>query len=112
MKSEQIGYKLKTLRKTKKLTQVELADLLGVTRATISNYETGRRAPHIKELERIAKLLGVNLEYFGLEQASDMVDLISRAKLMFSNDNIPVSEKAQVYKEIMRLYLNIESDKN
>lgn len=109
MKSEHIAYKLKTLRKTKKLTQEQLAVLLGVTRATVSNYETGRRAPHIKELERIAKTLGVSLDYFGVENASDMVDLISRAKNMFNNPNVSATEKAQVYKEIMKLYLDIES---
>ena len=102
----EIGKKIKILRKTRGLTQEQLADKLRVKRATISNYEIGRRSPHIKELEDIAEVLGVNLEYFGFG-GSAAVDLVARAKVLFESD-IPAEEKAQAYKEIMRLYLQIE----
>lgn len=106
MEKEEIGKKIKILRKTRGLTQQQLADKLNVKRATVSNYEIGRRSPHIKELEDIAEALGVNLEYFGFG-GSAAVDLIARAKVLFESD-IPAEEKAQAYKEIMRLYLQIE----
>ena len=102
----EIGKKIKILRKTRGLTQEQLADKLNVKRATISNYEIGRRSPHIKELEAISEALGVNLEYFGFG-GSAAVDLVARAKVLFESD-LPAEEKAQAYKEIMRLYLKIE----
>ena len=34
----EIGKKIKTLRKTRGMTQIQLADALGVERASISNY--------------------------------------------------------------------------
>ena len=106
MEKEEIGKKIRILRKTRGLTQQQLADKLRVKRATVSNYEIGRRSPHIKELEDIAEALGVNLEYFGFG-GSAAVDLIARAKVLFESD-IPAEDKAKAYKEIMRLYLQIE----
>lgn len=105
--SEMIGKKLKALRKTKHMTQQELSDLLGIQRATISNYEIGRRSPHITELERIAKALGVSLDYFGVG-STEVHDLIARAKVIFEDEDVSIEEKTKVYKEVMRLYLKLE----
>lgn len=106
MEKEEIGQKIKILRKTRGLTQQQLADKLKIKRATISNYEIGRRSPHIKELEEIAEVLGVGLDYFGFG-GSAAVDLVARAKVLFESD-APAEEKTAAYKEIMKLYLNME----
>ena len=103
----EIGQKIKILRKTRGLTQEQLAEKLGCKRATISNYEIGRRSPqNVKELEKLADALGVGLEYFGVGN-SPAVDLVARAKILFESD-LPAEEKAKAYKEIMRLYLKVE----
>ena len=107
MTDEKISKKIKVLRKTRGLTQEQLAEKLGCQRATISNYEIGRRFPHIKELEKIADVLGVSLEYFGVG-GNDVHDLIARAQMVFENPEIPTTEKANVYKQIMRLYLEMD----
>ncbi len=104
---EDIGRKLKTLRKGKNLTQQDVANMLGLVRATISNYEVGRRTPHLSELRRFADLYGVTLDYFGVSQKDEMYEVISRAREVFDNQNIPTSEKETLYREIMKLYLNI-----
>lgn len=106
MEKETIGNKIKILRKTRGLTQEQLSDKLNIGRATISNYEIGRRSPHIKELELIAEALGVTLDYFGLGNQST-ADLIARARIVFEDEEISSEEKAEAYKEIMKLYLNI-----
>jgi len=106
MEKEEIGKKIKILRKTRGLTQQQLAEKLNVKRSTISNYEIGRRSPHIKELEEIAEALNVNLDYFGFG-GSAAVDLVARAKVLFESD-IPAEEKTKAYKEIMKLYLDME----
>ena len=95
--SNKIAKKIRILRKTRGLTQQQLADLLGVQRATISNYEIGRRSPHIKELEKLADILGVNLEYFGVLN-NDLDELVAKARVVFDDDNIPTDDKAKVYK--------------
>ena len=103
-----IGSKLKTLRKGRKLTQIELADRLGLSRATVSNYEVGRRTPHLSELRRFAEFYGVGLDYFGVETMDESFELLSRAKSVFLNTEIPKEERERLYREIMKMYLEME----
>ena len=105
--TRELGKKIKTLRKTRGLSQEDLALRLGMQRSTISNYEIGRRSPSLRELEKISSILGVGLDYFGLEKEKNVYDLVSRAKLVFEDEEISDQEKANVYKEIMRLYLDL-----
>lgn len=107
---EDIGRKLRTLRKGRKLTQKDVADRLGLVRATISNYEVGRRTPHLSDLKRFAELYGVNLDYFGVSTNDEVFELISRAREVFESDNISTQIKEDLYKEFMRLYLNINKE--
>lgn len=107
--NDSLGHKLKLLRKEKRMTQQELADALNVKRATISNYEIGRRSPHLSELRRIAEYFGVGLDYFGMVQTDDILDLVARAKKVFDNNEIPTEKKEAVYKELMKLYLNLSN---
>lgn len=106
--NDSIGQKLKILRKERCLTQQELADKLGIKRATISNYEIGRRSPHLSELRRIAEFYGVGLDYFGVAQKDDLLDLLARARRVFEDESIPSDKKRDVYEELMRLYLNLK----
>lgn len=103
-----IGAKIKTLRKGKKMTQFELAEALGITRASVSNYELGRRAPHISELKRIAEYFGVGLDYFGIASTDEVFDLVSRAREVFQSEDVPAEKKQAVFDELMRLYLSIK----
>lgn len=106
MEKEEISKKIKILRKTRGLTQQQLADKLNVRRSTISNWEIARRSPSIHDLEKLSEALGVNLEYFGFG-GSAAVDLVARAKVLFESD-APAEEKTKAYKEIMKLYLDME----
>ena len=101
--SNKIAKKIKILRKARGYTQQQLAEMLGVQRATISNYEIGRRSPHIKELEKLAEILGVNLEYFGVGN-DDLTDLVAKARVVFDDDEIPLEDKTKAYKEIFAAY--------
>lgn len=111
MDNEKIGQKIKSLRKTRGMTQDQLGQKLGVQRATISNYEIGRRSPHLTELQKIADILGVSLEYFGVS-TNEVHDLVARARIIFEDDNIPYQEKADVYKEVMRLFLDMDKNQD
>ena len=54
--------KLQELRKQKGLTQEELAELLYVSRAAISKWESGRGFPNIESLKAISKFFSVSLD--------------------------------------------------
>lgn len=52
----------KQIRKEKHLTQKEVADVLGVTHATISNWERGLNLPETPMAKKVAELYGVTVD--------------------------------------------------
>ena len=58
----EFGKKLQTLRQSKGLTQEELADLLYVSRAAVSKWESGRGYPNIDSLKAISKLFSITID--------------------------------------------------
>ena len=52
-----IGKNIKNIRQTKGMTQDSMAEVLFVTRQTVSNYENGRSRPDLDMLLRIAEVL-------------------------------------------------------
>lgn len=57
------GQILTELRKQKRLTQEEMAKIIGVARTTYSSYEQGRRTPDVDVQNKIADYFGVTLDY-------------------------------------------------
>lgn len=55
--------KLKALRAERHLTQLQVAQRIGVTKAMISAYETAIRYPSYDVLIKLARLLGVSTDY-------------------------------------------------
>lgn len=56
------GQKLSDLRKSKHLSQEEVADKLGVTRQTISKWETDQSTPGFDKIIPICELYGLSLD--------------------------------------------------
>lgn len=55
--------KLKEARTQAGLTQLALAEMVGLTKQTITKYETGIREPDLVTLDNLASALGVNVDY-------------------------------------------------
>ena len=55
--------RLKFLRQSKELNQVQLADKLGVKKQSISNWENDNVMPSVDMLERIANYFQVSTDY-------------------------------------------------
>ncbi len=58
-----LSVRLKELRTSKNMTQAQVAQIVGVTRAVISAYETDIRQPSYDVLIRLALLYGVTTDY-------------------------------------------------
>lgn len=58
-----LGNRIKNLRENNNYTQMELANKLGVTNTTLSNYETGYNEPDGETLVKLAKILNVSTDY-------------------------------------------------
>jgi len=54
-----IGDKIKTLREDKELSQLEVSNKLGVSRASLANYEIGKQRIQTDDLYKLASILGV-----------------------------------------------------
>ena len=54
--------KLKELRKKKKLTQADLAEVIGVSQVTMGRYETGEREMPYETLFQLADFFGVSID--------------------------------------------------
>ena len=59
---QRIAEKIRGIRKLKKLTQADLAELTGFAVSHISHLETGRKRTSLDALIRIANALGVTVD--------------------------------------------------
>ena len=99
---------LKKLRRSKNLTQKELAEVIGVDRTTYVKYESGDSEPSFEKLIKLADFFEVSLDYlFGREPGKKelqkdeetillkyrQMDEPDRAKLQERSDAILENEK-------------------
>ncbi len=59
-----VGARLRQLRQQTERTQADVAEMLGCSASTISDYEYGRRGIAVADLEIISRGMGVTLDYF------------------------------------------------
>ncbi len=84
----------KTLRLEKNLTQLEMANRLGISRSSIGMYENGEREPGFELLEKIADYFHVDMnyllgkaEYSEIVQSESYLDDAAREMTQFLYDN-------------------------
>ena len=61
MNQEKIGKFIAENRKLKKITQSELAEKLGVTDRSVSNWETGKNMPDLSLFKPLCDILGITI---------------------------------------------------
>ena len=62
------GYRLRALRKQKKLTQTQVASRLNLSKTTICGYENNTKTPSVDTLIQLSSLYGVSTDYLlGIE---------------------------------------------
>jgi HTH-type transcriptional regulator/antitoxin PezA len=83
-----IGENIKAVRKSKQLTQPELANLLGISRNSLSRYENGTSAISTELLDRICQTLNVSY-----------VDLVGEEKMLTPVEDYQLTMKVEVLKE-------------
>jgi Zn-dependent peptidase ImmA (M78 family)/DNA-binding XRE family transcriptional regulator len=62
--TKQVGARVRRAREARRISQVELAQALGISQAAISNLESGARPIRVDELVTISRALGEELDYF------------------------------------------------
>ena len=100
--------KLRDLRKQRGLTQQELADIVGVSNVSLSNYERGVQMPDIYTLTKIANALGVSIDtLLGLnDNESDDPPRTIEAKILASGiDRLPKTQREQALNVVKAMFL-------
>ena len=76
------GTILKQLRQRDKITQVDLAAKLQISRSTISMYETDERQPDFETLEAIADIFNVDMNYLLGKSGSENKDFYTAKNII------------------------------
>lgn len=84
--------KIAELRKEFKISQVELAEKIGVSQQTISKYEQGLREPDIATLLKLSNIFNVSIDF-----------LLENSKRKFSNNLLITDEE----KELLSYYAKL-----
>ncbi|MCM2675512.1 helix-turn-helix domain-containing protein [Alkalicoccobacillus plakortidis] len=106
----EFGDRIAHLRRGKNLTQAELADSIGITRASLSHYEKNRREPDYATLKVIANFFGVTVDYLLGTIENEEVDTIAahHDSDEWSEDELKEIEKFKEFVRIKRLDKNKE----
>ena len=79
-KREEIGLRIRTMRKSRGMTQSDLALAINQSASSITMYETGRREPDFETLEAMADTFNVPLRaIIGQDNMTDEAQTIAEA---------------------------------
>ena len=88
-----VGERLREVRLARGLTGVALAELIGVSRAAVSQYERGETTPRPQLMLQIANALDVPATYF-------LKQIEHRTELVFWRSNAATTKSARIRAEI------------
>ena len=91
--------RLKKLRKQAQLTQVDVAEKLGISQPAYASWERGIKKPTQENLVKIAQILNVSVDYLvgNLDNTEDELDNI---ELLFSmNSKGLTDEEKEIFKK-------------
>ena len=103
-----IGPRLARVRKLRNMTQGQLAERVGVTKQTISNYENGVRMPDFETLDAISIALNTTLSY--LIGSSDDPDEIPRKTLHDIGQQLTAPARSSKWRNLSEGLAKMEQD--
>lgn len=89
-----LGQRIRTLRKKRGITLVEMAEKTGVAQATLSRIETGSMTGTVESHEKISEVLGIGLAelYTGVDRRYEEIEHID------NNTPRPVTHQTNAFK--------------
>ena len=107
------GQKMKKLRTDAGLSQAMLAEHIGVSVQSISNWECNNTMPDISQIVPLASILCVSTDYLlgvGFDEKADHETLVRNVNTVWANYSVNTKENnadllvANLYKEYLRKY--------
>lgn len=113
--SKYAGNVIKKLRSDAGMNQEELAKKLGVTKAAISNYETGLRAPKQDLLFDLSNIFGVSIDAFFPKTTKERNQTDTTLELALDHamslDGKPMTDHdREVIKRLAKTYMETKGD--
>lgn len=106
-----LGKKLKTLRKRRNIRQDDLAEFLNLSKSQISNLESGRRNLSLSQLEKLCDYFKIDMSYFIMEETTDScLELIEKAKILFESENLTNTQKENLFTSITKVYIESKEE--
>ncbi len=87
-----IGKTLKTIRKERQTTLLELAQITGLSSSYLSYIESDKRSPNFEQINLICKALGVPVEVV-LMNSVDLAEIENEKIRRFYEKTIPLINK-------------------
>ncbi|MDD3137448.1 MAG: helix-turn-helix transcriptional regulator [Lachnospiraceae bacterium] len=91
LNKQAVGERIYQLRKAKKMSQMTLGELVGLSENSVSNIETGKFMAKIENLQHFARVLGTDVNYLMYGDATD------------TNENTDVSSEEQELEKALLL---------
>jgi putative transcriptional regulator len=94
--------RLKDLRKQAGLTQVDVAEKLGISQPAYASWERGAKKPTQDNLVKIAQILNVSVDYL-VGNSEEKADVLDNIELLFrmNSKGLSKEEKAVFKKELI-----------
>ena len=91
--------RLKDLRKQAGLTQVDVAEKLGISQPAYASWERGVKKPTQENLVKIAQILNVSVDYL-VGNSEEKTDELDNIELLFRmNSNGLTDEEKEIFKK-------------
>ncbi|PEB52489.1 transcriptional regulator [Bacillus sp. AFS098217] len=104
--------RLKQLRIDKNFTQQELAELTGLTKATISRFEGNKKTPSRESVTKLSKVLNVTTDYLlGLSEDPELNEEENKIvteegkNIMAIIESLPEEERKKAWEQL-EMYVN------
>ena len=97
-----LGQRLRQLRKEKSFTLQQVADALGVTRACVSKWETGRSQPDLGSIDAIGAVFGFTASELLSTESFDGALKFRDYPVITLENGIPLNDLIQKYSSLRR----------
>ncbi len=97
-----LGKRIKEIRKSKKLTQEQLAEYIGIETSSVSNIENGRYFPTAENLDKIMQVLKISPSDLFISEYNNQHDYL------IEELNKAMKENEKLTRMIYKFYLAIK----
>lgn len=106
-----IAENIRALRKSHKLTQQEVADILALDRSTYTFYEIGKTNPQPESIRKLSDTYNVTIGYiYGVERNCPEMKIESSEKFE-ARDNDTLGAISKQERFLLMAYRSLEADK-